>query len=322
MTQVRGKCPKCRTAFNVEVEPGAFFLCPGCGARLKSRGETPRPPQITERLEAAVAAAAVAAAETDGTRPVSGEGETPGGAQAAPPPEVAPTPPAPPAAVETPPPASPDASTGEAPTPAETPRPDPSGAPDASHPVAPTPGSSLEELMYSLYVVQKEILETLQSRLGPRGGQEIRQAGDQVVDQSDEFTAMPPAPTRTRRQKTVLLIDDDELTRSAAVAALQQVEVPVRTVSDAPQALAALTEHRPDVIVLEPELAGDTSGDDLVNTIKATIEWVDIPIVLFTRADVTSQDEARIRGADEFVLKGPRGAEALVSQVITLFRKG
>jgi hypothetical protein len=181
MTQVRGKCPKCRTAFNVEVEPGAFFLCPGCGARLKSRGETPRPPQITERLEAAVAAAAVAAAETDGTRPVSGEGETPGGAQAAPPPEVAPTPPAPPAAVETPPPASADASTGEAPTPAETPRPDPSGAPDASHPVAPTPGSSLEELMYSLYVVQKEILETLQSRLGPRGGQEIRQAGDQVV---------------------------------------------------------------------------------------------------------------------------------------------
>jgi two-component system phosphate regulon response regulator PhoB len=120
----------------------------------------------------------------------------------------------------------------------------------------------------------------------------------------------------------VLLIDDDELTRNAAVAALQQVEVPVRTAPDAPQALTALTEHRPDVIVLEPELTGDTTGDDLVNTIKATIEWVDIPIVLFTRADVTSQDEARVRGADEFVLKGPRGAEALVSQVITLFRKG
>ncbi len=176
--------------------------------------------------------------------------------------------------------------------------------------------------MYALYVVQKEILETLQSGLGPGGEPETQRAGEQAVDQSDEFTAMAPAPARTRRQKTVLLIDDDELTRSAAVAALQQVEIPVRTVPDAPHALVALADHRPDVIVLEPELAGDTTGDDLVNTIKATIEWVDIPIVLFTRASVTSQDEARVRGADEFVLKGPRGAEALVSQVITLFRKG
>lgn len=321
MTQVRGKCPKCRTAFNVEVEPGAFFLCPGCGARLKSRGTSPRPRQITERLEAAVAAAAAAAAEADASRSVDEEGETPGGAEAPPTPKVAASPPAPPSVPEAPPPPSPDTAAAEAPAPAEAPPPGPSAAPQLSQPGAPKAGSSLEELMYSLYVVQKEILETLQAHLGPGGGQEPKLAAEQVVEQSDEFTAMPPAPARTRRQKTVLLIDDDELTRSAAAAALQQVEVPVRTVPDAPRALEALTEQRPDVIVLEPELAGDTTGDDLVNTIKATIEWVDIPIVLFTRAAVTSQDEARVRGADEFVLKGPRGAEALVSQVITLFRK-
>jgi hypothetical protein len=51
------------------------------------------------------------------------------------------------------------------------------------------------------------------------------------------------------------------------------------------------------------------------------MEWIAIPIVLYTRARVQSQEEARAAyGADAFVLKGPRGAAALVSQVITVFR--
>ena len=49
--------------------------------------------------------------------------------------------------------------------------------------------------------------------------------------------------------------------------------------------------------------------------IKATMEWVDIPIVLYTRAAVESQREARqVHGADEFVLKRS-GPAALVLEV-------
>ena len=34
-------------------------------------------------------------------------------------------------------------------------------------------------------------------------------------------------------------------------------------------------------------------GKDVVNVIKATMEWVDVPIVLYTRIPIESQKEAR-----------------------------
>jgi CheY-like chemotaxis protein len=129
-------------------------------------------------------------------------------------------------------------------------------------------------------------------------------------------------PIRVRRRKTVVLIDDDPKTREAAVAELQQSDVPVRACADGKAALAAIAEDKPDVVVLEHTMEGDTSGRDVINMIKATIEWVDIPIVLWTREDVASQKDARlVHGADEVVLKSA-GAEALLARVITVFRRG
>jgi DNA-binding response OmpR family regulator len=64
------------------------------------------------------------------------------------------------------------------------------------------------------------------------------------------------------------------------------------------------------------------AGKDVINVIKATMEWVDIPIVLWTREPVANQREARqIHGADEIVPKSS-GAAALVARVITVFRRG
>jgi DNA-binding response OmpR family regulator len=65
------------------------------------------------------------------------------------------------------------------------------------------------------------------------------------------------------------------------------------------------------------------AGKDVINMIKATMEWVDIPILLYTRLAIESQKEARtIHGADEFVPKGPGSPEALVAKVISIFRRG
>jgi DNA-binding response OmpR family regulator len=86
--------------------------------------------------------------------------------------------------------------------------------------------------------------------------------------------------------------------------------------------VAAIAEERPDVIVLELGMGGSMGGKDVVNMIKATMEWVDIPIVLYTRLPVENQKEARqVHGADEVVRKGPGGAEALVARVIAVFRR-
>ena len=77
------------------------------------------------------------------------------------------------------------------------------------------------------------------------------------------------------------------------------------------------------MVALELGMGGSMAGKDVVNVIKATMEWVDIPIVLYTRLAIASQKEARqLHGADELVPKAPDGADALVKRVIALFRRG
>jgi DNA-binding response OmpR family regulator len=148
---------------------------------------------------------------------------------------------------------------------------------------------------------------------------------DEAIGSADEGLFQPPAPSlRSGQRKSVLLIDDDAGTRQAALEALALAEVPVRTAEDGNAGLAALARERADVIVLELDVGGAMPGKDMINLIKATMEWVDIPIVLYTRVPIASQREARtIHGADELVAKdAPRAAEALVARIVALFRKG
>jgi CheY-like chemotaxis protein/DNA-directed RNA polymerase subunit RPC12/RpoP len=134
---------------------------------------------------------------------------------------------------------------------------------------------------------------------------------------------LPPAPIRSRRRrKTVLYVDDDDTTRGPALAALEEAQIPVRTVADGNATLAAVAEEKPDVIVMELGISGPMAGKDVINLIKATMEWVDIPIVLYTRLPVEGQKEARtVHGGDEWVPKGPDGARQLVQRVIQIFQK-
>jgi CheY-like chemotaxis protein/DNA-directed RNA polymerase subunit RPC12/RpoP len=137
----------------------------------------------------------------------------------------------------------------------------------------------------------------------------------------DDETARAPIRSR-RRRKTVLYIDDDEQTRAPALAAMEEVQIPVRAVGDGNAALAAVAQEKPDVIVMELGISGSIGGKDVINMIKATMEWVDIPIVFYTRVPMGGQKEARtVHGGDEWVPKGPGGPEQLVQRVIQIFQK-
>jgi CheY-like chemotaxis protein len=117
-------------------------------------------------------------------------------------------------------------------------------------------------------------------------------------------------------------VDDDAATRGVVELVLKGGEVPVTAVGDGNSALASIARDKPDVIVLELGIGGAMAGKDVVNMIKATMEWVDIPIILYTRVPMEGQKEARqIHGADDFVAKGPGGPEAVLAKVISFFRK-
>jgi CheY-like chemotaxis protein/DNA-directed RNA polymerase subunit RPC12/RpoP len=184
------------------------------------------------------------------------------------------------------------------------------------------PAASLEQVLAEIRAVrrsQEELVAMLRKR--PAASDEDDDAPPpQPAAASAAAAAMPPL--RARRRKTVLLIDDDAETRGAALTALEQSQVPVRALADGNASLAAIAEEKPDVIVMELDVRGSMGGKDVINMIKATMEWVDIPVVLYTRLPIESQREARtIHGADELVPKGPGSAEALVARVISIFRR-
>lgn len=205
-------------------------------------------------------------------------------------------------------------------------RPLPLPAPAA---VRTVPGASGAAPSAELVSLEKAVAGLIDEIRSLREGQE--RLADAVSQLAQSRTATPgmadgPEPVadliRARNRKTVLLIDDDPQTRAAALAELEQAEIPVRSVDDGNAAVAAIAEEKPDVIVLELGMGGDMGGKDVVNMIKATMEWVDIPIVLWTRESVPNQKEARlVHGADEIVPKSS-GPAALLGRVVSLFRRG
>ncbi len=281
------KCPRCSASIAAAPDEIGVVVCPQCGSKLRSRSP------VVVKVQGATA--------------------------------PAPHAPGPPADIDTM-----LARLEAAPNPTATlppgtplrkiPRPEElAAAKSVAAPVPPILETLLAEVR-ELRHVQEEILELLRTR--------ETDAPAEPVDDGDPFSEIDeplpvvPTPVRTRRRKTVLLIDDDPASREAAVQALERAEVPVTTAVEGGDGLAAIAHEKPDVVILELGLRGAMAGKDVINMIKATMEWIDIPIVLYTRLPVASQKEARQQhGADEVVPKDA-GPDALVAKVIAVFRRG
>ena len=134
--------------------------------------------------------------------------------------------------------------------------------------------------------------------------------------------APPPnaAPTANGARR-VLVIDSDVEAAAVAADALQTARLRVEIAPDGNAALAAIARDKPDAIVLDLEIGGAMSGKDVINLVRATMEWVDVPVVLYTTTPITSLEDARaVHGGDAFVPK-PAGTEALVDCVRSVLRR-
>lgn len=295
-------CPRCKTPVGPLSSPDSIVTCPGCGSRLMTRSAALRSQGGPKPAAPAL------------PQPAPGLAEHPPSATLPPTPAMLSGLKTAPAA----PPSPPDHGSTPAGRNVET-----EARADANDEDRLTLALLLSEVR-AVRETQHLILEALEglrrAAVAPHGP---TSAAAGAADPETAETAGPTlSPIRARCRKTVVLVDDDPKTREAAVAELQHAEVPVRAFDDGNAALAAIAEEKPDVIVLELGTGGDMGGKDLVNFVKATMEWVDIPIILWTREPVASQKEARqIHGADEVVLKSG-GAAALLARVITVFRRG
>jgi len=277
------KCPRCSSLIDAERDELGIITCPSCGARLRTKA----PVKMTVQSPGHKAAGRTdkvdrVMARVDG--PDLNATLRPGVVTA---PRIPPRPPAP---------RRPDAT-----DPSATLRP---GAP-APRVQRPGGGTAIDVVLAEIRTIrrtQEEILALLRSRPA----------------RADEPTAAEGAapPPRRPRGRYVLLVDDDGDTAAAATAALEAGSMDVKRVKNGNECLAAIGVRKPDVIVLEAAIGAPMSGKDVVNMIKATMEWVDIPIVVFTRADL-GEEEAALQeySADAIVGKAP-GAELELAQQV------
>lgn len=109
----------------------------------------------------------------------------------------------------------------------------------------------------------------------------------------------------------VLVVDDDPLTCQLLTVQLEMEGYVCKTLSDPGEALEAIGDEAPTVVLLDFHM-GDHGGLDLVRTIRGHKEYQHLPIIVMSGLD--HQRESKSAGADGFVLK-PFSLEDLVATI-------
>lgn len=105
-------------------------------------------------------------------------------------------------------------------------------------------------------------------------------------------------------RKTVLIVDDSLTIQKLVEMALEQEALKLVTASDGANAMRAVKEHKPDLILLDVMLP-DTNGYRICQQVRALSgQWTRIPIIMLTARD-SPQDESlgKHAGATAFMTK-------------------
>jgi PAS domain S-box-containing protein len=117
------------------------------------------------------------------------------------------------------------------------------------------------------------------------------------------------------RDAQVLVVEDDEATRSVLSRTLRGSGWHVREARNGKAALESLEEARPDLVLLDlmmPEM----DGFEVSARMRADPRWKDIPVLVLTALDLTSEDRDRLGIPQERIhQKGALPLEELVSDL-------
>ena len=112
----------------------------------------------------------------------------------------------------------------------------------------------------------------------------------------------------------VLVVDDDRDIRDLVTFKLEQAGYEVRQAEDGLQALDAVREWAPALVVLDVMMPG-LSGVDVTRELRADPATAGVPVILLTaKAQEADVETGFVSGADDYVVK-PFSPRELVSRV-------
>jgi len=117
-----------------------------------------------------------------------------------------------------------------------------------------------------------------------------------------------------RREKRLLVVEDDQVQRAEIVNLIGNGEVITTAVASGREALEALRNDHFDCMVLDLKLP-DVSGFELLETIQKEGQWRDLPIIIYTASELGKRDETKLkRVAQTIVVKDARSPERLLDE--------
>lgn len=122
------------------------------------------------------------------------------------------------------------------------------------------------------------------------------------------------------KQQNVLVVDDEPAIREMIAFSLERSGMSVDQAADPQQALEAISNQRPDLILMDWMLPG-SSGLQLTRRLRKESFTRDIPIIMLT-ARVTEDDKvAGLKaGADDYVVK-PFSPRELLARIEAVLRR-
>lgn len=114
--------------------------------------------------------------------------------------------------------------------------------------------------------------------------------------------------------RNVLVVDDEPNIVLSIKFLMNQKGYEVRTASNGEEALKALQEQTPDLILLDVMMP-KPDGYEVCQTIRATKEWRDIPVIMLTaKGREVEREKGLAMGADDYITK-PFATRELVDKV-------
>ena len=114
--------------------------------------------------------------------------------------------------------------------------------------------------------------------------------------------------------KNVLVVDDEPNIVLSLKFLITQECYEVRTASSGEEALQALAEQVPDLILLDVMMP-KPDGYEVCQKIRATPEWKDIPVIMLTaKSRDIEKEKGFAMGADDYITK-PFATKELVAKV-------
>ena len=115
--------------------------------------------------------------------------------------------------------------------------------------------------------------------------------------------------------QSILIVEDDEVTREMLKKSLEMNKFKVIEAKNGRVGLERVTKAKPALILLDlmmPEM----DGFEFAEKLRENKEWLDIPVVVITAKDLTSEDHSRLKGNVEAIMqKGSYSRDELLSEV-------